>query len=266
MKFRKIKSPATKTIEFKLHTSLDERVYDLPKPAQFSTPQWFHDLPLTVENSPLNIQPHNLTLKTNLPFVDPFSLGYMAVSPYEIELLDRRETLPPEMKNNPTISFPESPGLDFSYPGYPIIEQSDFVQHFGWKVPTGFHTDIPYSWNLWFTIHTPPGYSVLITNPLNNNTLPWFTTSLVVDTDKDFVLDAVPFFVAKNYPLGIIPKGTPLLQIIPFKRDAWIHKVAPITENNLQTNRSSTKPAMEAQMQIPNVWYKQNIWNKKNFN
>jgi hypothetical protein len=266
MKFRKIKSPATKTIEFKLHSSLDERVYDLPTPAKFLTPQWFKELPSTVEDSPMTVQPSNLTLKTNLPFVDPFSLGYMAVSPYDIELLDRRETLPVEMKNNPTVGVPESPALDFSYPGYPIIEQSDFVHHFGWKVPTGFYDDVPYSWNFWFTIHTPPGYSVLITNPLNNNTLPWFTTNIVVDTDKNLVLDALPFFISKSASLGIIPKGTPLFQIIPFKRDNWVRKVAPITENNLQTHRSSTKPAREAQMQVPNVWYKQKIWNEKNFN
>jgi len=266
MKFRKIKSPATKTIEFKLHALLDERVYDLPTPAKSVIPQWFNDLPATVEDAPLSLQPSNLTLKTNLTFNDPFSLGYTAISPYDIELLNRWEVLPPEMKDNPTIGVPESPGIDFSYPGYPIVEQSDFVHHHGWQVPVGFYDDIPYSWNFWFTIHTPPGYSVLITNPLNNNTLPWFTTSMVVDTDTPVVLDSLPFFISKNAQLGIIPKGTPLFQIIPFKREHWERKVAPITENNLQDDRSSPKAAMTAQMQVPNVWYKENVWNKKNFN
>jgi hypothetical protein len=266
MKFRKLKSPATKTIEFKLHADLDERVYALPTPTKDHIPEWFKVMPSTVDNSPLSIQPSNLTIKDNLIFSDPFSLGYTAVTPYEIEFMDQRESLPKEMQEDPNISVSDAPRLDFAYPGYPIVHQSDFEQHAHLKEPEGHYHEMAYSWNFWFTIKTPKGYSVLITSPLNQNNLFWTNTSIVIDTDKDVVLPPLPFFLSKLSPKHIVPKGTPVMQIIPFKRDSWVRDVAPITENNLQTHRSSKKTSMEEQLQVPYVWYKTTRWNKKEFN
>jgi hypothetical protein len=267
MKFRKIKSPATKTIEFRLHESIDERVYTLPTPAHESTPEWFIEMPENHNNEKPIMSPPNFTLKTNPRFSDPFSLGYMAVLPYDVELLDMRDTVPEEMKNNPTIGFREGPAFEFAYPGLMIMDPADMDSHIGLKPPTNCYTDIPYSWKPWFHLQTPPGYSVLITNPLNNNGLPWHTSSMVIDSDKgEAFIPPIPFFISKPVQYAIIPKGTPIFQIIPFKRDSWKRKVAPITENNYQDKRSSLTPARLEELELPNKFYTKNVWEQKKFN
>lgn len=267
MKFRKLKSPATKTIEFKLHEKLDERVYHLPTPAEIHTPEWFLNMPVTAYNKPLNINPSNYTVRTNPRFSDVFSMGYSVVTPYDIEICDTKDTLPEEMKNNPTIGFTDSPAVVFSYPGLPILNSVDYLAHVHIEPVTNSYVDIPYTWSFWFSLQTPPGYSVLITNPLNINNLPWHTTSLVLDSDKQEThVTSLPFYVLKPTDFKIIPKGTPIAQIIPFKRDSWKRKVAPITGNNLQTQRSSVEPLRFSDLEVPNRYYTSNHWNKKHFN
>ena len=80
-------------------------------------------------------------------------------------------------------------------------------------------------------IKTPPGYSVLFTHPMNWHYLPFYSLSGVVDTDTYTMPVLFPFMMKNNFE-GIIPKGTPVIQIIPFKRDDWksniYDKVSPV--------------------------------------
>jgi len=266
MKFRKIKSPATKTIEFKLHESIDERVYTLPVPAETVTPEWFLDMPVAVNNEALSLNPLNYTSKTDPRFSDTFSLGYLVVTPYDVEITQISDTLPEEMKNNPTIGFKETPVIVFGYPGLPIFHSTNYLVQAHVEPLKNAFSDIPYSWSFWFSLQTPPGYSVLITNPLNVNNLPWHTSSLVIDSDKEEThVSCVPFYLPNPSEYKIIPKGTPIAQIIPFKRDSWTRKMAPITGNNLQTGRSSVEPIRRQDIEAPNKYYTNHLWNKKTF-
>lgn len=266
MKFRKLKSPATKTIEFKLHEKIDERVYLLPVPAETTTPQWFLDMPATVDNEPVSINPSNYTIKTDPRFSDVFSLGYTVVTPYDVEIVPTKDTLPEEMKNNPTIGFKDTPAIVFAYPGLPILTSSNYLRQAHLEPMTNCYSDVPYEWSFWFSLQTPPGYSVLITNPLNSQNLPWHTVSLVLDSDKrETHVTSVPFYLSKPAEYKIIPKGTPIAQIIPFKRDSWTRKMAPVTGNNLQTGRSSLEPLKHEGLELPNKQYTNHIWHKKNF-
>ena len=95
--------------------------------------------------------------------------------------------------------------------------------------------------NPW-TIKTPPGYSSLITQPFNNINYPHpqiKTFTGLVNTDTYF--NPVTYFFHVKAPFtGIIKKGTPLVQVVPIKREEWQHTVTPISwgdENNIQ-NRS----------------------------
>jgi hypothetical protein len=60
---------------------------------------------------------------------------------------------------------------------------------------------------------------MLVTHPLNRFDLPFTTVSGIVD-------EGVPwggnfsFWVNKGFQ-GVIPKGTPIAQIIPFKTESW---------------------------------------------
>jgi hypothetical protein len=112
----------------------------------------------------------------------------------------------------------------------------------------------------WITNHIfeiPKGYSALVTHPLNRHDLPFVTLSGIID---DFVVPVgnVPVFFSSTFE-GIIPAGTPIAQIIPFKREDWDSKEdkGVLEPGNLNTFYSSRQAT---------GWYKQNIWKKKTFN
>jgi hypothetical protein len=87
-----------------------------------------------------------------------------------------------------------------------------------------------YKWTNPYVIKTPAGYSTLVTHPTNAPYLPFYTLSGVVDTDAYFRPINFPFLMKKSFS-GILPAGTPIAQIIPFKRDDWesetINKPSP---------------------------------------
>jgi hypothetical protein len=73
--------------------------------------------------------------------------------------------------------------------------------------------------NMW-TAKTPPGYSCIVTSPVGYKNLPFKTITAVIDTDRTNLAIPNPGYFKSGFE-GIIPKGTPLIQIIPFKRDDW---------------------------------------------
>ena len=78
-------------------------------------------------------------------------------------------------------------------------------------------------WSFDFSLKTPKGYSVLFCHPLNRFELPFQTFSGVVETDEYNQGTHFPFYI-KKLNVGeiiIIKKGTPIVQIIPFKRENW---------------------------------------------
>jgi len=75
--------------------------------------------------------------------------------------------------------------------------------------------------NPWIIV-TPPGYSTLFVQPLNQELVPFRILAGVVDTDT--------FYEHVNFPaVCLMPRGTscyikrqtPLVQVIPFKRETW---------------------------------------------
>ena len=64
------------------------------------------------------------------------------------------------------------------------------------------------------------GYSLLVTHPLNRFDLPFVSLSGIVDADITMTHGRIPFFIKKGFS-GVIEAGTPILQVLPFKRDDW---------------------------------------------
>jgi len=86
--------------------------------------------------------------------------------------------------------------------------------------PNGFHDDLHFAFEAPYSFQLPKGYSFLVTHPLNRFDLPFVTTSAIVDADILFPAGQFPFFALKGFE-GIIPRGTPIAQLIPFKREKW---------------------------------------------
>lgn len=89
----------------------------------------------------------------------------------------------------------------------------------GFQVPWGYE-QFHFAWYGEWAVELPRGYSALYIQPMNRYELPFQTTSGIIDSDKVNLFGTVPFFIAKDFE-GILPKGTPFLQIIPFKRENW---------------------------------------------
>ena len=92
-------------------------------------------------------------------------------------------------------------------------------QSSSYEVPEGFSKTVFKYYHGWI-IETPKDYSCLITHPIGYPNLPIKTITGIIDTDSLKTFANSPFVIKEGFE-GIIEKGTPMFQIIPFKRDSW---------------------------------------------
>lgn len=85
--------------------------------------------------------------------------------------------------------------------------------------PAGYSNYVFKYLNTWIPI-TPKGYSCLVTEPLGHRNLPFHAVPGIIDSDKSQLEIVPPMWIKKNFE-GVIEKGTPLFQILPFKRENW---------------------------------------------
>lgn len=98
-------------------------------------------------------------------------------------------------------------------------------------IPEGYSQD-PWKFLNFWGIKTPPGYSTLFTHPLNRTELPFLTLSGVVDTDDYNLPVNFPFVIRKDFE-GIIEAGTPIAQVIPFRRETWKAEVEEFNKEKI---------------------------------
>jgi hypothetical protein len=188
-----------------------EVALDAPMPSAQSIPEWYKKIPLLIEGydevtlHDFNSKASTLTVKGCTPFLDALTTGYMAVLPSDLEV---KKTNDGELFFNWRVEGDlVSLHTKDQHPGMPnIIDSQDSIVKFTFS----------------FRIKTPKGYSVLFTHPLNRHDLPFRTFSGIVDTDEYPQEVQFPFQLNKEITKPIIiEKGTPICQIIPFKRDDW---------------------------------------------
>ena len=109
-------------------------------------------------------------------------------------------------------------GLDFASEGFDYVT---FNIGNGQKFAVyEKYDEIPWKWTVPWSIETPKGFSLLFTHPLNRMELPFVTMSGIVDTDEYECPVNLPFLIREGF-MGVIPKGTPIAQVIPIKREKW---------------------------------------------
>lgn len=125
-------------------------------------------------------------------------------------------------------------------------------------VPDNCHP-IHYGWRMNWYYETPPGYSVLITHPMNRYDLPFYTMSGIVESDIWGLPVFTAFFLKRNF-IGTIKKGTPIFQILPFKRENWELEV-------LETEEELDRHELMAENRRSRLYgyYKQTAWRRKIF-
>jgi hypothetical protein len=96
------------------------------------------------------------------------------------------------------------------------------------KLPS-FKIDSPW------IVKTPKGYSTLCIAPLNNRDIMFEAVSGVIHTDVFTTYMNIPFiWTGPPDFTGVIKKGTPLVQMIPFKRDSFEHELGFISSEEEQ--------------------------------
>jgi hypothetical protein len=100
-----------------------------------------------------------------------------------------------------------------------VLENWNNHQVSSFKIPEGYSNLVFKNLHGWI-IKTPPGWSSIFLHPVAYSDLPFQVISGIVDTDVLNTDINVPFVVKNNFE-GLIEKGTPMFQVIPFKREGW---------------------------------------------
>jgi len=213
----------------------DLKFIEVPKPAKNFIPDWWKNQDFLLTNNSQNPF-DNLSFKACVPFLDSLTNGYMIYTSQDIVV---------KIQNEKPFMFWQTspiPAIDRGLSG-------------NLPVPTG-HNKTHFAWQLHFGFELPKGYSLLITHPLNRFDLPFTTVSGIVDDSVQWP-GAFTFWLKENFE-GVIPKGTPMAQIIPFKRDSWkSEKADHLTEYaKIKAHEKST---------IVSGYYKKFIHKKKKF-
>lgn len=189
-----------------------EGIFDPPRPANEFLPEWYKTQPgySGGKKQILEDGNYNHTVKHCMPALDAMTLGYIIPLPQDIEVVDKEE-------GGVTMQWPSDTFKQFSSHS---IEQIS-------SLPIDTNVWDPFAWkfhNPWI-IKTPPGYSCLFVQPMWHEDLPFKCFSGVVDTDT-YNIQPVNFpCLFKNGFRGKIAMNTPMIQVIPFKRENWKSQV-----------------------------------------
>jgi hypothetical protein len=220
-----------------------------PTPAyKHNIPDWFRNLPKYAFGSSkffYNKGP-NLTAKSCLPLVDAFTSGYTINLHCDIQV----------KKENGNIVFtwayrqngvPEPVGQRNTNKDAMVC---------GWDDIYGYE-DLNFNWFPSWSIKTPPGYSCIFTHPINRVDLPFYTLGGVIDTDGWGDAGNHPFLLKKDWE-GIIPKGTPIIQVIPFKRQDWS------SDADKDMTKEYNKKIAQKNSYLKD-YYKKFVWSSKSY-
>lgn len=173
-----------------------------PKPARYCMPEWYLNLESNLKNNGL-INGDNLTAKRCVPMFDALSSGYILFTVVDI-LISHDED------GKLFYNWPDGDGIEFQ-------QNSQIANH---KKITKEYGAIPKMPNPW-AITTNPGYSCLFIPPMNRDDSIFEIFSGVIDTDTFNINGSFPFRLIDPTFNGLIPAGTPMAQVIPFKRQSY---------------------------------------------
>jgi hypothetical protein len=200
----------SKNINFRARSKTEFEVQDKPYPAVKKLPKWYMDespLMFIQKDHPNDGKLHlrgrraNITFKKCIPLLDGMSAGY--ILPLWADVLVEQENGIPSIYWKTINNVFEIHGSDTMR----IVP------------PVGYQNVVYKYLNCWIP-QTPPGYSCLITSPLGHHDLPFKAVPAIVDTDKSTLEVLFPVWIKEGLE-GVVERGTPIAQIIPFKRDNW---------------------------------------------
>lgn len=195
----------SKLLKFQVLNEFFDLVIKEPEPASKHLPKWYLNTNQFEKSKKTNSDDTVGTYKMCAPFVDTLISGYMITSSADIIVKNIGEEV-------------YTPFIDWRCKWDPV-DVKDPGAIVNYPVPNGCNKTF-YRWNNFWKITTPKGYSLLVTHPINRSDLPFVTLTAIIDSDKHPNSLWFPFFIREGFE-GVIPKGTPIVQVIPIKRDNW---------------------------------------------
>ena len=183
-----------------------ETILPRPIPAVLGLPDWFKALPQKAFSETL--RDDLFTMKKCPPVIDAMTFGFLMPLACDLKVENGEFTWQRDLPAG-IAKYSRSP-IDFhdgcQVAGTPFFDEDRFIIKFN---------------NFW-TIEAPPGYSILFTHPVNRADLPFTTFTGLVDCDTFH--DSPVNFPAHWHDTGfsgVLPKGTPVAQCLPVKRESW---------------------------------------------
>lgn len=217
------------TIKFYPFNEETMQAVEPPRPASKYLPDWYKKQPAMVDNDGMRYGQPGATVKKCMPVFDIMTAGYIITAPCDIYV---DATDPEKLVWSVPAAFSHLKSDMFAshareqYSEYPLD-------------PSTQHKTLLRVWPFW-AIGTPKGYSCMFTQPFHSDNSPLYAISGLVDTDAFVTEGHLSFIVKKNFK-GVIKQGTPLVQVIPFKRESWKSEVVPLEEARAVFNKQTFK-------------------------
>lgn len=168
----------------------------IPKPAKTYLPEWHKN------TMPLN-ENGDRTIKKCMPVTDVLTTGYILPAPVDMLIyIDDDNNVKFNCSNGEFFVSRHSP-TQYANTPYSINPVLKF--------------DFPW------VFKTPPGWSMLYTQPFHRDNSKLEALSAIVETDTYYNSVNCPVQIKNWKPNEVleIPKGYPLVQAVPVKRDEW---------------------------------------------
>lgn len=219
-----------------------------PIPASKDVPGWFKDIPKTTE-SKLGKSDSFTYINANscMPFLDSFTSGYLIRLHCDVYVAPV-EGYPARLSWNPVENNAEA--------FQPIKQRPAEVHGSYLATPAGCEPHA-FDWLIKWNFKAPKGYSLLMTHPFNRNELPFISATAIMDAD-DWGLAGTHSFWLKEGFEGLIPAGTPIVQVLPILREDW----------ELEEDKSLTREAkaLDIKKQFKFTgYYRDHYWKKKSY-
>jgi hypothetical protein len=217
-------------------------VPDIITPAKNNIPEWYKKIPTIKDEDRFSFENgFAQSVKWCMPFFDTFTTGYTVNLAFDLFV---------------TLTKDGDPFLSWKVPDEYAPSWRDRPADPN-LVPLG-HFDTEYTWKFNCSFVVPKNYSILVTHPLNRNDLPFTTVSGIIDGGFVTIPQGnVPFYIKKGFT-GIIAKGTPIAQLIPFSNEFWKSQIENgLTKEGLDNNNRGNT--------ILFGFYKKTFWKRKKY-
>jgi len=198
------------SVKIKIYPTNNEYLEYLEKPYQSikKSPEWIKKT-TTYYTPSKSIDQYNMptsTIKNCMPVRDLISCGYHIPLPCDVWVENINNQYGEKVVN-----------FRWALGHLPLIEPHNEKQSINIPVYECFNKQ-PFKFNNFWIFETPKNWSCLFTHPSYYEDLPFKVLGGLVDTDKFPLSVNFPFYIKKDFE-GLIPKGTPIAQVIPFKRE-----------------------------------------------